>query len=292
LRYLGSFFFVLSALLINACSTATPTDVISSPTSGAIDIPGVGTITPTPAFGTPTIAPTATETQVPTPEKTFKVCKEIENYKDCVITKEDAFGPLFDWAEKNVDSLVHFDESKVKPLHMILANPMGWPTVLMPDIHDGSINYSDLAEIPWQTITNGVFYEKGPNGVDYPYISRVVAFHVDGKNYPVIEVRSLWGPAYVSGLTENDSAIVDEAIKTSLLPSKSVFLPILTSAIPLGGVANDPVAERTFTNFPDMPDRISQAAGGNMKAISQRGIVLLFNEPGLEETYFKPTPRP
>lgn len=255
-------------------------------------IPGVDgkdlTVTMTPAAPTETptetLTPTATETQVPTPEKTFPVCKT-EKYKDCVIYDGasipeaiNALSQYHDWLQTLSKP---FDATKIKDVPFETRQE-DWGTAIIYKA-ETTPNFKDPTTRPFRRdVTAGVLY-MNYFGNKVPYL--VLPIEYFDKNDPehnkwVIAVYSTYG-GIIPGSNEyspvpNPHSIIQTAI--SMWKNDMNITPITENTTTQLTISEDPLIRKVFDNYQNtsenMPERFKRFVDGDLSALSQPGIIV------------------
>ena len=261
-------FLVLLAFLLAACATPA---LAPTTTPGSIDIRDVGTITPTPPFGTetstktPTPEATATPTETPTPEVTqFPIC-QIEQFRDCPIPLEDIYNGNVD---KWLDTLKKpFDPAKINDVPLVWYH--GWESIRYK-VKDGG-NFKVLGPPQYRDITAGyMVYEK--DGVKYEYIFLPILFW-DSKTNESHWVKTV-SPLYAR---DGYSGKFIEKFNIDTWRNKMKITTIFTSNsmhLPNPNII-DPLVAMTFEKYPDMADRFQKFVDGDMSVLSEKDMIFL-----------------
>lgn len=242
--------------------------------------PATPSMTPTETL-TPTVTPTSTETQVPTPEKTFPVCKT-ERFKDCVIydgaSIPDAIKAISQYQAWLPTLSKPFDATKIKDVPLqLLQQDEG--NLIVYDLQTAP-NFNDPATRPFRrNVTAGVIYIDY-NGTKVPYLVRPIELY--DKNDPqnnkwVVALKSYYGMKDPQTGEYIPIPNVDTWINTDIGIWKNSMntTPILTTPTVQIDKSTDPLVQEIFNENPDMPQRFNEFVNGNVGALSKSGVAVL-----------------
>ena len=270
---------VMASMATQACKPTEAQKEVSISSSPST----VPTSPPTETL-TPTITPAATETQVPTPEVTFDVCKptSVEEVKKCVIydgaSIPDAIKAISQYQAWLQTLSQPFDPTKVKDVNMqLLKQDEG--DLIVYNIHTAP-NFNDPTSRPFRrNVTAGVInMEYG--GTKAPYLVRPLELY--DKNDPqnnkwVVTLKSYYG--MIDPLNGEYVPIpdVDTWVNEDIRIWRGSMntTPILTSPIVQIDKSVDPLIQEIFNENPDLALRFQEFVNGNVGALSKSGIAVL-----------------